>query len=198
EASGACLCESRFRAGTGLYWLDHRAGDLVVRSREGTAGLVAGNFDADPHTDLMVVNTGTNSFSLLRGNGEGGFANPVRAQTYTTGLRPTVVVASRFNDDLYLDLAVLNEGTADVSIYLGDGAGSFVKRSPARASGKTGRMGCSPPAPSASPTSIATGSPIFWLPIAGPITCWSTSAFATASSARFTASLPAPTRPALP
>ncbi|HMC64572.1 MAG TPA: VCBS repeat-containing protein, partial [Gemmataceae bacterium] len=127
ETGGACLCESRFRAGTGLYWLDRHADDLAVRSREGTAGLVAGNFDDDRHTDLIVVNTGTNSFSVLRGNGEGGFANPAGAQTYTTGLHPTVVAAGQFNDDSYLDLAVLNEGTADVSIYLGDGRGGFLK-----------------------------------------------------------------------
>src|SRR5262249_44444169 len=118
EPGGTCMCESRFRAGTGLYWLDQHAGDLVVRSREGTAGLVAGNFDADPYTDLVVIHTGTNSFSVLRGNGDGGFDNPSLAYSYATGLRPTVIVAGQFNNDPYPDLAVLNEGSADVSIYL--------------------------------------------------------------------------------
>src|SRR5262249_28943299 len=120
--------ESRFRAGTGLYWLENHDESWIVRSRQGTAGLVGGNFDADSAGDLAVLNGGTNSFALLRGDGAGGLVNPDAAHTYSTGLRPTVVVAGRFNDDPFLDLAILNEGSADVSIFLGDGHGGFRER----------------------------------------------------------------------
>ncbi len=122
----------RFRAGTGLYYLDEQSvaqsGAPVVRAGEATAGLVAGNFDADSFMELVAVNSGSNTFAVLEGNGAGGFLNPLPAQTFATGLRPTVAVAGRFNDDAHLDLAILNEGSADVSIYLGDGLGGFTEQ----------------------------------------------------------------------
>jgi hypothetical protein len=129
EAGAGLTAESRFRAGTGLYWLQAHDDKLVVRSREGTAGLVAGDFGGGSGSDLIAVNSGANSFSVLTGDGRGGFLNPTPAQTYLTGLRPTVVVAGRFTNDPSLDLAVLNEGSGDLSIFLGDGHGGFTRAS---------------------------------------------------------------------
>src|SRR5262249_24807116 len=118
-ANAAFTHESRFRAGTGLYWLENHDGNLLVRSREGKAGLGAGRVGVGPGSDLIAVNSGANGFTILRGDGQGGFLNPTSAQTYLTGQRPTVVVAGRFNNDPFLDLAVLNEGSADLAIFLG-------------------------------------------------------------------------------
>jgi large repetitive protein len=118
----------RFRAGIGLYATTQQDGRSAVHSLERTAGFVAGNFGPDDRTDLVVLNSGSNSFSVLPGDGAGGFLNPTRAQTYTTGLRPAAVVVGRFNDDPFPDLAVLNEGSGDLSIFLGDGAGGFVEK----------------------------------------------------------------------
>src|SRR5205807_9603371 len=39
-----------------------------------------------------------------------------------------VVVAGRLNNDPYLDLAVLNEDSATVSVFLGDGHGGFAEQ----------------------------------------------------------------------
>jgi hypothetical protein len=120
---------SRFRAGTGLYWLESHDEKLVVRSREGTAGLVVGDFDGGPGTDVIAVNSGVNSFSVLTGDGLGGLWNPTRAQTYPTGQRPTVAVTGRFTAGPNLDLAVLDEGSGDIAIFLGDGRGGFTRTS---------------------------------------------------------------------
>jgi hypothetical protein len=120
--------ELRFRAGIGLYWMDQRDGNPIIRSFQGSAGVVTGQFEGDNHTDLVVTNSGANSFSLLEGTGLGGFLNPQTALTFSTGVRPTGVVAGDFNHDGHLDLAILNEGSQDISIFLGNGHGGFTER----------------------------------------------------------------------
>src|SRR5262249_28107588 len=82
-------------------------------------------FDSDGVPDLVVLNAGTNRFTLLRGDGSGGFFNPADATTYATGDRPIAAVTGDFNGDGRLDLAILNQGSATVSVYLGNGAGGF-------------------------------------------------------------------------
>src|SRR5262249_7355744 len=96
-----------------------------VRSQLGTAAVAAGRFDNDKGTDLVVVNSGFDSFALLRGDGLGGLLNPISDGGFTTGLRPTNVVAGDFNGDGIPDLALLNEGSDDIPIFLGDGRGGF-------------------------------------------------------------------------
>jgi hypothetical protein len=120
--------ELRFRAGIGLYWVDQRANGPVIHSFQGSAGVVSGLFDDGKTPDLVVTNSGANSFSLLRGTGLGGFLNPQTALTYSTGVRPTGVVAGHFTHDGNLDLAILNEGSQDISIFLGDGHGHFTPK----------------------------------------------------------------------
>src|SRR5262249_4009149 len=74
---------------------------------------------------LVVTHSGANTFSVLSGSGLGGFLNPVSPPSFTTGSHPTVVVTGHFNADPFLDLAILNEGSGDLSIFLGDGHGGF-------------------------------------------------------------------------
>src|SRR5262249_10569526 len=120
--------ELRFRAGIGLYWVDQHDGRAVIHSFQGSAGVVSGVFDEGKAADLVVTNSGSNSFSLLQGTGLGGFLNPQVAQTFSTGVRPTGIVAGDFNHDGNVDLAILNEGSQDVSIFLGDGHSGFTEK----------------------------------------------------------------------
>src|SRR5262249_33951087 len=55
--------ESRFRAGTGLFWLDNHDDQIAVRSRLAPAGIVAGKFDASDAMDVVVTNSGVNRFA---------------------------------------------------------------------------------------------------------------------------------------
>src|SRR5262249_20777874 len=119
--------EQRFRAGTGLYYMGSANGTLAVRSGEGTASLVIGNFDADTNQELIVSNSGSNSFSVLQATATGGLFNPQESLTFATGIQPTIVAAGRFNSDPYLDLATLDQGSDDISIFLGDGSGGFTR-----------------------------------------------------------------------
>lgn len=122
---GDCFCEQRYRAGLGLYGLQEHDGGFRVRSQQAPAGLAVGAFDADDAGDLVVTHSGSNSFAVLPGSGASGLLNPTADLTFATGLGPTVVVTGRFNDDAHLDVAILNEDSADLSIFLGDGASGF-------------------------------------------------------------------------
>src|SRR5262249_21189355 len=99
NAAAPFSSELRFRAGTGLYWVDQRSGGSMIHTYQGSAGVATGQFDGDNTTDLVVVNSGSNSFSLLQGNGLGGFFNPQTALTFSTGVHPTAVVTGDFNHD---------------------------------------------------------------------------------------------------
>jgi hypothetical protein len=117
--------ELRFRAGTGLYGVEQLNQDRVIRSREGTVGIVALSADADNVLDLVVTNSRTGRFALLRGTGSGGFLNPESPADFATGPRPTVIVTGLFNGDAHADLALVKEGSQDLSIFLGNGRGGF-------------------------------------------------------------------------
>ena len=74
-----------------------------------------------------MVNSGSNTVSLLLGNGDGTFRGQVE---YPTGNNPVGVVAGDFNSDGRVDLAVVNENDATVSILLGNGDGTFSSEAP--------------------------------------------------------------------
>ncbi len=125
DAATPFAFESRYRAGTGLYYLQAEGDALSVGSGERPARILAGNFDGDPLVELIVSNSGSNSFSVLHATSAAGLLNPRR---FSAGLQPTIAVAGRFNADPFLDLAILNQGSDDLSVFLGDGTGSFTEQ----------------------------------------------------------------------
>jgi hypothetical protein len=77
--------------------------------------------------DLVVVNESDNTISILLGKGDGTFpqiAGPFATQTPAGG-NPTGVVIGDFNKDGMLDLAVADLQAQEVSIFLGNGDGTF-------------------------------------------------------------------------
>jgi hypothetical protein len=92
--------------------------------------ITVGNFnsDVDSHLDLAVANFVDKSVSILLGNGDGTFTNPLDCDATTAGTSPTCVVGTQpvsivtgdFNNDGVVDLAVANEVTKNVSILLGN------------------------------------------------------------------------------
>jgi hypothetical protein len=83
---------------------------------------VTADFNRDGRLDLAVANNGSNTISILLGNGDGSFQP---AQNYATGAGPVSVAVGDFNGDGKLDLATANPGGGDVSVLLGNGDGSF-------------------------------------------------------------------------
>src|SRR5262245_36590535 len=86
-------------------------------------GIVATDLNGDGKPDLAVPSAGSNSISILLGNGSGGFA-PASGSPVTVGMESRSIAVSDFNSDGKPDLAVgCPSGT--VNILLGNGSGGF-------------------------------------------------------------------------
>jgi len=84
--------------------------------------VAAGDFNGDGKIDLAVANIGSDTVSILLGNGNGSFRAAVN---YTTGTSPRAVAVADLNGDRKLDLVVANQNSNDVSVLLGNGDGTF-------------------------------------------------------------------------
>ncbi|MGD0619505.1 MAG: FG-GAP-like repeat-containing protein [Bryobacteraceae bacterium] len=102
-------------------------------SNAGTApvSLVAADFNGDNNLDLAVANQLSGGISVMLGNGNGTFqaAVPYLLADYTAacGFRcfPSSLVAMAFTGGGNPDIAVLDQGTATVSILINKGNGTF-------------------------------------------------------------------------
>jgi type II secretory pathway component HofQ len=87
--------------------------------------------------DLAVTNSADNTLQIFLGNGKGAFTNGV---TYNTGVTPVYVASADLDLDGNLDLAVADSGAAtstnavgnSISVFLGNGDGTFIKPGGAR------------------------------------------------------------------
>jgi Bacterial type II and III secretion system protein/FG-GAP-like repeat len=92
--------------------------------------VVAANFHdviVSNETDLAVANQGDNTISIYTGNGDGTFKTPAIIQL-PTGFEPSSLAALDLNADGHIDLVVSNEGNNSVSVFLGNGNGTFQPR----------------------------------------------------------------------
>jgi hypothetical protein len=89
------------------------------------------DLNGDQKPDLVVVNQGDDTVSVLLGNGDGTFKPQA---TYATGHLPVSVQVGDFNGDGKLDLAVVNQicgvksnscAPGSVSVLLGNGDGTL-------------------------------------------------------------------------
>ena len=84
-----------------------------------------GYFDGNSSPDLVVANTGSDSVSVLLGNGSGGF-NPASKPTYAAGFRPSSVAVGDFDGDNRADdFAVASAPFDDVWVRRGKNDGTF-------------------------------------------------------------------------
>lgn len=90
----------------------------------GPSGIVAGDFNGDGNIDLAISNEAAGNVTVLLGDGTGGF-NAASASLFAVGSGPDALAAADFNRDGNLDLAVVNETDATVTVLLGNGRGGF-------------------------------------------------------------------------
>ncbi len=108
--------------GTFQPHVDYAAG---IAGTVDAGGLAVDDFNGDGKLDLTVTNPSTDQVSILFGNGDGTFQNPVSYSTGPAQSHPIAVTAADFNGDGKLDLAVTNLNTNKVAIFLGNGDGTF-------------------------------------------------------------------------
>jgi hypothetical protein len=127
---------------------DWYLGNLVVLGGDGTGGfeaskifnsgngslqILAGDFDSDGNTDVAMLNAGSftqsGDVSVLLNNSPDisfgvapTFRNP---NNFEVGSNPYSIVQGDFNGDGKPDLATANHSSNNVSVLLGNGAGSF-------------------------------------------------------------------------
>jgi tetratricopeptide (TPR) repeat protein len=76
--------------------------------------------------DVVLVNSTSNNISVLLGNGDGTFVE-APGSPMTVGKDPSSVVVADFNNDGALDLAVTNKGDNSISLFEGNGDGTFTE-----------------------------------------------------------------------
>ena len=101
----------------------------AIQVGNGPTGIVAGNFDTSSTTTnflgLAVTNGTDGTVSILLGNGQGAFSVPTPS-VIDTQTDPAAILSADFNNDGVPDLAVVNEGSDSVSVFLGIGNGTFL------------------------------------------------------------------------
>jgi hypothetical protein len=131
QGNGAFAPAQLFRAGLGLFGVDATSPTSAVAALVQPVSLAAGNLLGTGHSDLVVVNRGSHSFTVLANGGHGGFANPQPALTTATSLgfnvpnQPGPVVVGDFNHDGQPDVAILMEDTGQLWVYLNKGHGTY-------------------------------------------------------------------------
>jgi hypothetical protein len=119
EGLGVCVHKSCW-VGNGTFApkVDYPAGTNPY-------SVAMGDFNSDEILDMAEANEGASTVSVLLGNGTGGRGDGTFAikVDYPAGNTPTSVATGDFNSDGVLDLAVANQLSNNVSIFLGNGSG---------------------------------------------------------------------------
>ena len=110
--------------GDGTFTLESGA----IPVGHGSTAIAAGSFNTlsttSNFTGLAVTNGGDDTVSILLGNGQGAFSSATPATIPTQSL-PAAILSTDFNGDGISDLAVANESSDTVSVFLGLGGGTF-------------------------------------------------------------------------
>ncbi len=112
-------------AGTVEVFLGDGDGSFTFDGSYGVGGAPSEMLCFDTNADLiddLLVMANDSTVSVLPGNGDGSFGP---ATTIPVGNSPRSMASGLINNDAFLDVVVSNSGSMDLSILLGDGAGSF-------------------------------------------------------------------------
>lgn len=95
------------------------------------SGMVVGTFNSKNNTNagFVVTNFADDTYSVFLGNGDGTFTaatgSPFALPSTASG--PIAITSADFNNDGIADLAILNQTTKNVTIFQGNGDGTFAE-----------------------------------------------------------------------
>ncbi len=126
DAAHSFSQQSRYRAGAGLFDIDAGASRQTVLSQLLTTGVLAGDFTGPGSDDVVVLNRGARSFTLLPNQGRGGtFAGPQSDLTYPTSTLPGQMALLTLPGDTLPSVAVLMLDLHQIWIYRNNNQGGF-------------------------------------------------------------------------
>src|SRR5205814_1596651 len=86
--------------------------------------LAIGDFNGDGRLDVLATNPGTNTLAILPGVGDGSLLNP---ETLLLDIQPSAITVGNFTGNS-ADLAILDQFTGIISVYVPDNTGGFIKK----------------------------------------------------------------------
>jgi len=92
--------------------------------------VISADFNNDGNLDLAVANSGSDNVSVLLGNGDGTFTEAV-GSPFPVSTTPYALTSGDLDGDGFVDIAVANIKSGNISILIGDGSGSFSATVPA-------------------------------------------------------------------
>ncbi len=101
------------------------ASNFVMETGAEPSFMISEDFNRDGEIDLVVTNSGDNTLSYFKGNGDGTFKDQIIMKT---GEDPICVVTADFNNNGYLDLAVLNYRDQTINIFFNSRFGNFKRK----------------------------------------------------------------------
>ncbi|CAF2216805.1 unnamed protein product [Rotaria magnacalcarata] len=93
-------------------------------SQSGPVSVAVGDFNNDKQADIAIANFHSASVVVLLGYGNGNFRTQILLLVDPNS-SPNSVGIGDFNNDNWTDIAVANEGTNDIGVFLGYGNGTF-------------------------------------------------------------------------
>jgi hypothetical protein len=104
--------------------------DISTGAGSGPVAAVAATLTSSGFADLVVANNTNDTLEVFLGKGDGTFTTPtVAASTIIqTGRAPSSIAAADLNGDGHIDLVVTNQNDNTVSVFLGNGNGTFKNR----------------------------------------------------------------------
>ncbi|CAF4135376.1 unnamed protein product [Adineta steineri] len=90
----------------------------------GPCGVVCGDFNNDSQLDIAVALQTSGQMGVFLGHGNGTFS-PIVIYSIDSKAQPVSVATGDFNNDNRLDIVVSNFGLGSISIFYGNGDGTF-------------------------------------------------------------------------
>jgi type II secretory pathway component GspD/PulD (secretin) len=94
----------------------------------GPIAITSADFNQDGIPDLAIVNQTSKNVTILKGNGNGTFTEFTNS-TLTTGNTPVAIASGTLSGSTGPGLAIVNQKDNTMTVYLGNGNGTFVTSS---------------------------------------------------------------------